>query len=163
MQQNTRPASGIAGDWANEKEEVLHQHLRRLNCYRNKTRSIRRACRALVERFDGKVTRKLEDLLALPGVGRKTANIIIGNAFSQPAIGVDTHVTRLSERLGLTKSEDPDKIETDLVEIVPKRDAVRFCHLLQFHGRQVCTARNPDCPQCSINWLCPWPYKTNAP
>ena len=149
-------------DWANEEEAVLHQHLGKLNFYRNKTRSIQKACRALLERFGGKVPNTLEDLLTLPGVGRKTANILLGNAFDQPAIGVDTHVGRLSQRLGLTRSEDPDEIEADLARIVPPKDAVRFCHLLQFLGRRVCTARKPDCPHCSINQLCPWPHKTKA-
>ena len=88
----------------------------------------------------------LDDLLTLPGVGRKTANIILGNAFGRQAIGVDTHVARLSQRLGLTEETDPDKIEADLVEIVPAKDSVQFCHLLQFHGRRVCQAEETQLP-----------------
>jgi len=94
-------------------------------------------------------------LLTLPGVGRKTANIILGNAFGQPAIGVDTHVGRLARRLGLSRKDDPDEIEADLAALVPKKDAVKFCHLLQFHGRRVCLAKKPDCPACSLRMLCP--------
>ncbi len=140
-----------AKDWTKLKE----QDVRRINFYRQKTRSIRGAAAALVEKFGGELPRTLEELLTLPGVGRKTANIILGNAFGLPAIGVDTHVMRLSQRLGLTKHDDPDKIEADLARIVPRKHWTKFCHLLQFHGRRVCTARNPDCPACSINKLCP--------
>lgn len=150
-----------AADWANETPASLHAQLRQINFYRNKTRSIQRACAVLVEKFDGRVPDRLEDLLSLPGVGRKTANIILGNAFDQPAIGVDTHVGRLAQRLGLTEQTDPDKIEADLVPLVPARDAVKFCHLLQFHGRRVCLAKKPDCPNCTVARLCPHP-KTAA-
>jgi endonuclease-3 len=105
---------------------------------------------------------KLEDLLTLPGVGRKTANIILGNAFGQPAIGVDTHVWRVSQRLGLTDKDEPDEIEADLTQVVPRNDWVKFCHLLQFHGRRVCLAKKPDCPRCSVRKLCPFPNKTEG-
>jgi endonuclease-3 len=149
-----------AADWAREKPETLHDLLRPINFYRNKTRSIQKACQALDEKFEGRVTDNLQDLLTLPGVGRKTANIILGNAFDQPAIGVDTHVARLSQRLGLTQQTDPDKIEEDLTPVVPKKDRVKFCHLLQYHGRRVCLAKKPDCPNCSIYTLCPYPNKT---
>jgi endonuclease III len=145
-----------AQDWAGLKEEDV----RKINFYRNKTRSIQKAGAMLVEKFGGKVPETLEELLELPGAGRKTANIILGNAFGKSAIGVDTHVGRLAQRLGLTTQSAPDKIEADLVAIVPAKEAVKFCHLLQFHGRRVCTARNPNCPNCSINALCPWPEKT---
>lgn len=146
-----------ATDWAGEDEQVLHAQLRTSNFYRNKTRSIQKACRTLVDHFGGQVPSTLDELLTLPGVGRKTANVILGNAFEQPAIGVDTHVARVSNRLGLTRQTNPDKIEADLVTVVPRSEWVKFCHLLQFHGRRVCTARNPDCPDCAINKLCPWP------
>jgi endonuclease-3 len=99
-----------AAAWANEKPETLHEQLRQTNFYRNKTRSIQNACGALMERFCGKVPDKFDDLLTLPGVGRKTANILLGNAFGQPAIGVDTHVWRVSQRLGLTRKDNPDEI-----------------------------------------------------
>ena len=144
-----------AKDWMRLRKEEVN----RINFYRNKTRSIQGACRVVVEEFSGKVPDNMDDLLTLPGVGRKTANIILGNAFGVPAIGVDTHIWRLSQRLGLTKKDKPDDIEADLVNVVPRRDSIKFCHLLQFHGRRVCTARNPNCPACSINRLCPWPEK----
>jgi endonuclease-3 len=141
--------------WAGESEEVLQDQLKKINFYRNKTKSIQKACAVLVEKFGGNVPDNLDDLLELPGVGRKTANIILGNAFGQDAIGVDTHVLRLSQRLGLTTQSNPDKVEADLAAIMPKGKAVRFCHLLQFHGRRVCAAKKPDCANCVIEKLCP--------
>ena len=99
-----------------------------------------------MEKFGGQVPDRLEHLLTLPGVGRKTANALLGNAFGQPTITVDTHVARVSQRLGLTHHTDPEEIEADLVEIVPWKEQVKFSHLLQFHGRRICIARNPDCP-----------------
>lgn len=154
------PKYRTAKDWATEKEEKLQAQLRKINFYRNKTRSIQKACQALIEKYGGNVPDRLEDLLTLPGVGRKTANIILGNAFSRAAIGVDTHVSRLSQRLRLTAKNEPDEIEFDLTEIVPPKDRVKFCHLLQFHGRRVCTAKLPDCPGCVVNKPCPYPQKT---
>jgi endonuclease-3 len=149
------PKYRTAADWASAKPESLQTQLQRINFYRKKSEAIQKACRALVERFDGALPDNLDDLLTLPSVGRKTANIILGNAFGRQAIGVDTHVARLSQRLGLTMEADPDKIEADLVEVVPAKDSVRFCHLLQFHGRRVCIAKKPDCPECSVQKLCP--------
>lgn len=149
------PKYRTAADWADAKPESLQTQLQRINFYRKKSAAIQKACRALVERFGGSVPDNLDDLLTLPGVGRKTANIILGNAFGQQAIGVDTHVARLSQRLGLTQETGPDKIEADLTEIVPAKDSVRFCHLLQFHGRRVCAAKKPACPECSVRKLCP--------
>jgi endonuclease-3 len=152
----------VAADWANEKSEVLYKLLRPINFYRTKARAIQRACRILVKKFGGQVPDRLEDLLTLPGVGRKTANALLGNAFGQPTITVDTHVARVSQRLGLTHHTDPEEIEADLVEIVPWKEQVKFSHLLQFHGRRICLARNPDCPHCSINDLCLYPKKTKS-
>lgn len=152
-----------AADWAAVPEERLQEELRKVNFYRNKTRAIRKACQALVDRFGGNVPDRLDELLTLPGVGRKTANIILGNAFGRPAIGVDTHVGRVSVRLGLTDQTDPDKIEADLAALVPAADQVAFCHLLQAHGRAVCLARKPDCPCCDLRELCPYPRRIPAP
>lgn len=151
-----------AADYAKEKEAVLQKKVSRISFFRQKTRSIQKACALLAKDFGGKVPANIDDLLKLPGVGRKTANAVLANAFGQPAIVVDTHTWRLSQRLGLTTQDMPDKIETDLIEVVPQKGWTKFCHLLLFHGRRVCTARKPKCPTCSINRLCPWPQKTKA-
>ncbi|MGH7834167.1 MAG: endonuclease III [Candidatus Binatia bacterium] len=149
-----------AADYARASETELQNDVRKINFYRNKTRSIQKCCATLVERFGGKVPDRLDDLLALPGVGRKTANILLGNAFGKQAIGVDTHVMRLSQRLKFTGQDEPDKIEADLMNVVPENQRTRFCHLLQYHGRRVCLGRKPKCPECSINAFCPYPEKT---
>jgi len=149
-----------ATDYANAPPALLEKQIGKINFYRNKAKSIHNCCKELVERFGGQVPDNLNDLVSLPGVGRKTANIVLGNAFGQQTIGVDTHVMRLSQRLGFTKKTDPDKIEADLTEIVPEKQRVRFCHLMQYHGRRVCVAKKPKCPQCTINDLCPFPEKT---
>lgn len=151
-----------AAAYAGENESTLQKQVSRINFFRQKTRSIQKACAMLVTDFGGNVPENIDDLLKLPGVGRKTANAILANAFHQPAIVVDTHAWRLSQRLGLTTKDDPDKIEADLVTIVPQAEWTKFCHLLQFHGRRVCMARKPGCPTCSINQFCPWPEKTKA-
>lgn len=151
-----------AGDWAAEKPERLQSTFSKINFFRRKTAAVQKACQALVDRFNGEVPDNLDDLLVLPGVGRKTANVLLGNAFGRQAIGVDTHVARVSQRLDLTGQTDPDRIEADLTQVVPPKSSVRFCHLLQFHGRRICTAKRPDCPSCSINPLCLYPRKTRA-
>jgi endonuclease-3 len=149
-----------AKDYADAPIQKLEEDIRRINFYRKKAKSIQNCCREIVNRFGGKVPNNLDDLLTLPGVGRKTANILLGNAFGQPTMGVDTHVMRLSQRLGLTRNTNPDKIEFDLMPLVPEDKRVRFCHLLQYHGRRVCLAKKPRCPECIINDLCPYPAKT---
>jgi endonuclease III len=149
-----------AADYADTPLPKLQRQIGKINFYRNKTRSIHNCCKELVERFGGKVPDKLEDLVSLHGVGRKTANIVLGNAFGKQTIGVDTHVMRLSQRLGFTPKTDPDKIEADLMKIVPEKQRVRFCHLMQYHGRRVCVATKPRCPECTIEDLCPYPQKT---
>jgi len=149
-----------AADYASTPLPKLQSQIGKINFYRNKAKSIHNCCKELVERFGGKVPDNLEDLVSLPGVGRKTANIVLGNAFGKQTIGVDTHVMRLSQRLGFTTKTDPDKIEADLTEIVPERQSVRFCHLMQYHGRRVCVAKKPRCPECTVKDLCPYPQKT---
>ena len=149
-----------AKDYADAPLEQLGEEVRKINFSRVKSRRIKDCCEALVTRFNGEVPKNLDDLLTLPGVGRKTANIVLGNAFGQQTIGVDTHVMRLSQRLGLTKNTNPDKIEYDLIAVVPENKRVRFCHLLQYHGRRVCVAKKPRCPGCVIDNLCPFPDKT---
>jgi len=147
-------------DFAEVAQAELEEWVRPTGFYRQKSRAIRACSQQIVERFGGAVPRHRDDLLSLPGVGRKTANILLGNAFGVPGIGVDTHVARLSQRLGLSAQSDPDKIEADLVSIVPAELQIRFCHLLQYHGRRVCTARHPNCPACVVRRLCPYPDKS---
>ena len=151
-----------AEDYAAAPLEQIEKEVRRINFYRNKSRLIKNCCRELARSFNGEVPTNLEELLTLPGVGRKTGNIVLGNAFGRQAIGVDTHVMRLSQRLGFTRNTNPDKIEFDLTAIVPEKQRVRFCHLLQYHGRRVCFAKKPRCPGCVINSLCPYPEKSTA-
>ena len=151
-----------AEDYAKTPVPKLQSEINKINFYRNKAKSIHNCCSEIIKRFKGKVPEKLDDLLSLPGVGRKTATIVLGNAFGQLTIGVDTHVMRLSQRLGLTKNTNPDKIEFDLISLVPEKQRVRFCHLLQYHGRRVCLAKSPRCPSCIIRPLCPYPNKIKA-
>jgi len=134
----------------------LQQDVRTTGFFRNKTKSIQGACRMLVEDFNGQVPKTMEELLQLPGVARKTANVVLGVAYGIAAgIVVDTHVSRLSRRLGLTKNKDAGKIEEDLMELVPRKDWIIFSHLLIFHGRRVCKARRPLCEECVVERLCP--------
>jgi endonuclease III len=149
-----------AQDYADAPLEQLEDEIRRINFSRMKSRRIKECCKAIVRSFKSEVPSDFDDLLTLPGVGRKTANVLLGNSFGQQTIGVDTHVGRLSQRLGLTRNTDPDKIEADLMPVVPEDKRVRFCHLLQYHGRRICLARKPRCPVCVISELCPYPDKT---
>jgi len=133
----------------------LEGYVKSTGFFRNKARNIKACCQALVEKHGGRVPCTLEELTPLPGVGRKTANVILGNAFDVPGITVDTHVGRLSRRLGLTRHEDPVKVEHDLMELIPKKDWTLFSHHLILHGRQVCHARKPECDRCAVSRLCP--------
>jgi endonuclease-3 len=128
--------------------------------YRNKARNIQACCQALVERHGGQVPRTLEELVKLPGVGRKTANVVLGAAFDTPGVVVDTHVARISSRLALTRHEAPQKIELDLMRVIPKKEWSDFSLRLIFFGRETCTARKPKCPGCPLAHLCPYPHKT---
>lgn len=151
-----------AADWASADPRELEAALKKINFHRTKAAGIREACRALVERFRGKVPDDLDDLLTLPRVGRKTANVLLANAFGHDVIGVDTHVARLARRLGFSSRADPDKIEADLMAVVPSGQRRRFTHLMQIHGRRICAAKRPECPQCPVAALCPYPSKTAA-
>ena len=155
-------ANPSAADYANTPPAKLESQIGKINFYRTKAKAIHNCCQQLVERFNGKVPDNLDDLVSLPGVGRKSANIVLGNSFGRQTIGVDTHVMRLSQRLGLTQKTDPDKIEADLTAIVPEKQRVRFCHLMQYHGRRVCLAKKPKCPDCTVKDICPFPGKTKA-
>ncbi len=128
--------------------------------YRNKARNIKACCEALIEHHGGCVPRTLEELVALPGVGRKTANVVLGAAFDTPGVVVDTHVGRISGRLGLTKNKDPKKIELDLMRLIPQPQWSDFSLRLIFFGRTTCTARKPKCPICPLEHLCPYLHKT---
>ncbi|MDT4967077.1 MAG: endonuclease [Acidobacteriota bacterium] len=143
-------------DYYAVKPSELERDIRSTGFFRNKTRSIQGACRLIDEEHHGQVPDDLDDLLALPGVARKTANVVLGNAFGITAgIVVDTHVGRLSGRLGLSTEKTPEKIERDLMSLVPRKDWVIFSHLLIAHGRKVCKARTPLCAECVIEKLCP--------
>jgi endonuclease-3 len=138
----------------------LEQDIRSTGFFRAKARSLLGMAQALVERHGGEVPREREALTALPGVGLKTANVVIGNAFGGDALAVDTHVFRVSQRLGLARSDDPEEIHDQLVEGLPKGRLTQATHLLIVHGRRTCAARKPACPVCPVRTLCPWPDKT---
>jgi endonuclease-3 len=143
-------------DYLSVPETELQNDIRTTGFFRNKTKSIQGACAKLKEEFRGEVPRTMEELLRLPGVARKTANVVLGVAYGIAAgIVVDTHVSRLSQRLRLTRNQDAGKIEQDLLELVPRKDWIIFAHLLIFHGRRVCKARRPLCEECAIEKLCP--------
>lgn len=142
-------------DYAGTDLKTLEAEIRSTGFFRNKAKSIIGCCQTLVQKFGGQVPRTLEELTSLPGVGRKTANILLGNAFNQQAIAVDTHVKRVTHRLGWAKSDDPDKIEFELMEVIPQNRWTLSCHQIVFHGRRVCMAKDPQCPACPVAKLCP--------
>ncbi len=143
-------------DYLAVPEEELQNDIRTTGFFRNKTKSIRGASAKMIEEFGGEVPATMEKLLTLPGVARKTANVVLGNAFRiTSGVVVDTHVSRVSQRLGLTKETHPEKIEQALMKLIPKKDWISFSHRLILHGRYVCKAPKPDCPNCVLNHLCP--------
>ena len=145
-----------AGDYAAADPSLFEAEIRSTGFFRNKTKSVIGMAQALVERFDGRVPATMDDLTGLPGVGRKTANVVLGNAFGKDeGVVVDTHVARIAHLLGLTREADPVKIEQDLMAVVPRKQWTGFSHLLIHHGRAVCVARKPRCAECPVVELCP--------
>jgi endonuclease-3 len=144
-----------ARDFAECDSRELESLIKSTGFYKNKAKNIRACCAAILDRFGGEVPNTLEDLVSLPGVGRKTANVVLGDAFGTPGITVDTHVGRLSRRLGLTRQTDPVKVEFALMELIPQPEWTAFSHRLILHGRQVCFARKPQCGTCQLAGLCP--------
>jgi endonuclease-3 len=149
-----------AADYAAASPKTFEKEIQSTGFFRAKTKSVLGMARALMADHGGEVPRAREALVELPGVGLKTANVVLGNAFGEPAIAVDTHVFRVTQRLGLSKADDPNKIHDQLVEVIPKPGWTRFCHLIQAHGRQTCKAAKPACPVCPLRNQCPWTGKT---
>jgi len=141
--------------YANANIAELESMIQSTGFFRNKAKNIKTCCEQLVKNHGGEVPRTMEELVPLPGIGRKTANVILGNAFGVPGIPVDTHVTRLANRMGLTRHHDPVKIEADLMDLIPQEDWTMFGHRMIFHGRQVCHARKPKCEECELKKICP--------
>jgi endonuclease III len=143
-------------DYAAAAREELERDINSITFFRNKAKSIQEASRLLIEKCNGQVPRTLEELVELPGVGRKTANVVLGTAFGIPTgVVVDTHVSRVSQRLGLTENKQPEKIEADLMELLQKKEWINFSHRLIWHGRKICQARRPLCEKCSLEKWCP--------
>jgi len=146
-------------DYLKVSPRELEKDIRTTGFFRNKTKSIQGTSRVLTEHYGGRVPHTMDELLELPGVARKTANVVLGNAFAiKSGVVVDTHVTRLSHRLGLSEKKQAEKIEQDLIQLVPRKDWVIFSHLLIAHGRKICKARNPLCADCVVEKLCPSSY-----
>ncbi|HEY3056427.1 MAG TPA: endonuclease III [Thermoanaerobaculia bacterium] len=142
--------------FANASQAEMERDVRPTGFFRNKAKAVIAASKAIMERHGGEVPRTMEELTALPGVGRKTANVVLGNAFKTPVgVVVDTHVTRVAGRLGLTAHSDAEKIEQDLMKLIPQKEWTSFSHRLIYHGRQICVARKPKCSECLLNELCP--------
>ncbi|EQB63233.1 MAG: Endonuclease III [candidate division Zixibacteria bacterium RBG-1] len=143
-------------DYYKVPQEEFEQDIKSTGFFRNKAKAIQSACKVIAEKYRGKVPKTMEELTSLNGIGRKTANVILGNAYGiASGIAVDTHVTRLSHRLGLSYAKTPEKIEQELMKLVPQSDWILFPHLLIWHGRKICQARNPKSPQCVLNKICP--------
>ena len=143
-----------AADYVEVEPAELEEDIRTTGFFRNKTKNIQAACKDILEKFDGKIPDTMEELTSLAGVGRKTANVILGNAYGVPGITTDTHVIRLSRLMGLSKNTDPVKLEQDLMELIPKKDWTMFSHYMIFHGRRICNARKPDCAHCPVQPHC---------
>lgn len=146
-------------DFVSAPNETIEELIRSTGYFRNKAKNIKNCSKSLLEKYDGQVPQSLDELVKLPGVGRKTANVVLGSAFNIPGIVVDTHVTRISKRLGLTKSNNPVKIEYDLMEIIPREEWNVFSLQLIYFGRAICKARKPACPTCPLYDLCNFPDK----
>jgi endonuclease-3 len=151
-----------ARELARARPPSLEKEIRSTGFFRAKTRSLLGMAKALVERHGGEVPAERDALVELPGVGLKTANVVLGNAFGRQALAVDTHVFRVSQRLGLARSDDPDELHDQLVRLLPAESLTQATHLLIVHGRRTCLARKPACPVCPVRELCPWPHKTGA-
>ena len=147
-------------DFARAPLSAIEQLIRPTGFFRNKAKNIQNCAKAIQEKHNGEVPQTIEGLVKLPGVGRKTANVVLGAAFGVPGVVVDTHVARISGRLGLTANKDAIKIEFDLMKILPRRAWNDFSLQLIFFGREICLARKPRCPACPLKRLCPWPFKT---
>ena len=144
------------GEFAKASQPEMEKDVRQTGFFRNKAKAVIGVGKAIMERHAGEVPRTMEELTALPGVGRKTANVVLSNAFKAPAgIVVDTHVTRVSNRLGLTANSEAEKIEQDLMQLISQKESTSFSHRLIYHGREICTARKPKCSECRLNELCP--------
>jgi endonuclease-3 len=142
-------------DYVKAAQEELEEDIRSTGFFRNKTKSLKKCCHSLLDKHKGKVPADMESLLALGGVGRKTANCVLGNAFGVPGIVVDTHVLRLSRRMGFSEQKQADKVEKDLMPLIPQKEWTRFSHVMADHGRAYCSARKPMCDECPIAHLCP--------
>ena len=156
--QKLKTPAEFAGAPLEEIENLIHA----TGFFRNKAKNIKNCAGMLRDRYAGQVPDTLEELVKLPGVGRKTANVVLGAAFDTPGIVVDTHVGRISQRLGLTENSDPVKIEFDLMQIIPKKDWSDYSLRLIYFGREYCKARKPECPTCPLDKICPYPEKTRA-
>ncbi len=147
-------------DYANVDINKFENEIKSTGFYKNKARNIKRCCQMIIEKFNGKIPKTMDELLTLPGVARKTANIVLGHGYGiVEGIAVDTHVMRLAQRLGLTKEKDRNRIERDLMEVTPKRYWILLSDILILHGRKTCNARNPKCDKCSLNSICPSAFK----